>query len=170
MTGHPTLSTGEPWWCMICRSLPENVVGIIVRRLDMPTTGLVLFAKTKPMQSWLCTQFQFRRVERRYVSVLDTSGLRDKSHLEGDSCLWRVAIRLNMLTCCACEQWVALVPFVLALGVMVQIGYCMRRITWTIPRGPTQSIVKRFIVSSKPSPVALSSSCLLSREGGSLIG
>ncbi|NOX76885.1 MAG: RNA pseudouridine synthase [Gammaproteobacteria bacterium] len=48
-------------------SFPE---ALIVHRLDMPTSGIVLLARSKAAQSALSGLFQKRQVEKRYVAVV----------------------------------------------------------------------------------------------------
>ncbi len=43
---------------------------LIVHRLDMATSGLLLFARGKQMQSHLCKLFRDRQLEKRYVAVV----------------------------------------------------------------------------------------------------
>ncbi len=43
----------------------------IVHRLDMATSGLMVFARGEGMQRWLSRQFAERRVGKRYLAVID---------------------------------------------------------------------------------------------------
>lgn len=42
----------------------------VVHRLDRETSGVVLFAKTPAMHKELCTQFESRRIGKRYLAVV----------------------------------------------------------------------------------------------------
>ena len=53
------------------------------RRLDMATSGVMVFATSKRMQSWLGKQFQNHRVARSYTAVLDTTKSAAVDHLQG---------------------------------------------------------------------------------------
>jgi tRNA pseudouridine32 synthase/23S rRNA pseudouridine746 synthase len=44
---------------------------LIVHRLDMATSGLILFARGLPMQRTLSAAFAERRVDKRYLAVVD---------------------------------------------------------------------------------------------------
>lgn len=50
---------------------PEAHGPIVVHRLDQETSGLVVLAKTKEVHARLQAQFAERRVEKRYVALLD---------------------------------------------------------------------------------------------------
>lgn len=56
--------------CMINRVLREYPDAFIVHRLDMDTSGLLLMARGKPMQSALSILFQERSVHKRYLAVV----------------------------------------------------------------------------------------------------
>lgn len=56
--------------CMINRVLREYSDALIVHRLDMDTSGLLLIARGKPMQSALSILFQQRTVHKRYIAVV----------------------------------------------------------------------------------------------------
>ncbi len=54
------------------RQLYPNATGpLIVHRLDMSTSGIMLIAKTKPVHRSLQNQFIRRKVQKRYVALLD---------------------------------------------------------------------------------------------------
>ena len=44
---------------------------LVVHRLDMATSGLMLFARTAQLQSHLSRDFAARRIEKHYVAVVD---------------------------------------------------------------------------------------------------
>jgi tRNA pseudouridine32 synthase/23S rRNA pseudouridine746 synthase len=56
--------------CMINRVMREYPDAFIVHRLDMDTSGLLLMARGKPMQSALSILFQQRTVHKRYLAVV----------------------------------------------------------------------------------------------------
>lgn len=56
--------------CMINRVMCEYPDALIVHRLDMDTSGLLLMARGKPMQSALSILFQQRSVHKRYLAVV----------------------------------------------------------------------------------------------------
>ena len=49
----------------------------IVHRLDMATSGLIIFARNKDSQIHLCTQFQNREIKKEYIAVVH-------GHIRGD--------------------------------------------------------------------------------------
>lgn len=55
---------------------------LIVHRLDMATSGLVLFARGKIMQRLLSTAFAQRQVEKRYVAVVQGLIAEDSGAIE----------------------------------------------------------------------------------------
>jgi tRNA pseudouridine32 synthase/23S rRNA pseudouridine746 synthase len=50
---------------------PDATGPLIVHRLDMSTSGLMLIAKTKEIHQHLQNQFLKRRIQKRYVAVLE---------------------------------------------------------------------------------------------------
>lgn len=56
--------------CMLSRVLREYPDAFIVHRLDMDTSGLLLMARGKAMQSALSILFQQRSVHKRYLAVV----------------------------------------------------------------------------------------------------
>ncbi|TXH71350.1 MAG: RNA pseudouridine synthase [Thiothrix sp.] len=56
--------------CMINRVMREYPDAFIVHRLDMDTSGLLLMARGKAMQSALSILFQQRSVHKRYLAVV----------------------------------------------------------------------------------------------------
>lgn len=56
--------------CMISRVMADYPDALIVHRLDMDTSGLLLMARGKAMQSALSCLFQERAVHKRYIAVV----------------------------------------------------------------------------------------------------
>lgn len=56
--------------CMIARVMAVYPDALIVHRLDMDTSGLLLLARGKAMQSALSILFQQRAVHKRYLAVV----------------------------------------------------------------------------------------------------
>lgn len=56
--------------CMLSRVLREYPDAFIVHRLDMDTSGLLLMARGKALQSALSILFQQRSVHKRYLAVV----------------------------------------------------------------------------------------------------
>ncbi|MBT9555077.1 MAG: RluA family pseudouridine synthase [Myxococcales bacterium] len=56
--------------------------GLLVHRLDMPTSGLLIVALEPGAQRHLAMQFEARTVEKRYVAVLDGCVERDAGHID----------------------------------------------------------------------------------------
>ena len=57
--------------CLHRRVLAQFADALVVHRLDMDTSGLVLFARTPEMQRNLSAQFENREVEKTYVAVVE---------------------------------------------------------------------------------------------------
>lgn len=57
--------------CLISRVQTEYPDAIIVHRLDMSTSGLMVIAREKEMESYLSILFQKRKVEKKYIAVVD---------------------------------------------------------------------------------------------------
>ena len=53
------------------RRYPSADSPLIVHRLDMPTSGLMVIAKTKQAHTRLQQQFEQRRVQKQYIALLD---------------------------------------------------------------------------------------------------
>lgn len=51
--------------------LPNSTGPLLVHRLDMSTSGILLVAKNKEVHAFLQNQFIRRKVEKRYVAILD---------------------------------------------------------------------------------------------------
>ncbi len=56
--------------CLARRVIDVFPEARIVHRLDMATSGLMVFARGGEMQRWLCRQFAERRVGKRYLAVI----------------------------------------------------------------------------------------------------
>lgn len=57
--------------CLASRVQADYPEALIVHRLDMETSGLIVFARGGAMQRRLSVAFQKRLVEKRYVAVVD---------------------------------------------------------------------------------------------------
>lgn len=57
--------------CLVARLQVEFPDALIVHRLDYDTSGLIVLARGKAMHRELSILFQSRRVEKRYVAVVD---------------------------------------------------------------------------------------------------
>lgn len=57
--------------CLIKRVRAEYPDALIVHRLDLDTSGLIVLARGKSMHRRLSILFQDRRVEKRYIAVVD---------------------------------------------------------------------------------------------------
>lgn len=57
--------------CLLSRIRDRYPEALVVHRLDMDTSGLLLFARGQAMQSALARAFQERQVDKRYEAVLD---------------------------------------------------------------------------------------------------
>jgi tRNA pseudouridine32 synthase/23S rRNA pseudouridine746 synthase len=68
--------------CMAARVQAHVPDALIVHRLDMATSGLMLFARGKAMQQRLSQAFARREVHKRYVAVVE--GLVERDHGEID--------------------------------------------------------------------------------------
>lgn len=56
--------------CLALRVQAEFADALVVHRLDMATSGLMLFARGASMQSRLSQMFREREIEKRYVAVV----------------------------------------------------------------------------------------------------
>ena len=56
--------------CLISRVNSIYPEALIVHRLDMSTSGLIILARGKPMQSALSHMFRERQVEKNYIAVV----------------------------------------------------------------------------------------------------
>lgn len=57
--------------CLISRVQTEYPNALIVHRLDMSTSGLMILARGKEMESYLSILFQQRKVEKKYIAIVD---------------------------------------------------------------------------------------------------
>lgn len=57
--------------CLISRVQTEYPDALIVHRLDMSTSGLMIIARGKEMESYLSILFQQRKVDKKYIAVVD---------------------------------------------------------------------------------------------------
>jgi tRNA pseudouridine32 synthase/23S rRNA pseudouridine746 synthase len=57
--------------CVYHRLLQEYSDALMVHRLDMDTSGLMLFARSKEAQRNLSMQFEKREIEKTYVAVVE---------------------------------------------------------------------------------------------------
>jgi tRNA pseudouridine32 synthase/23S rRNA pseudouridine746 synthase len=57
--------------CMASRVAAHIADALVVHRLDMATSGLMLFARGKAMQRALSEAFAARQVHKRYIAVVD---------------------------------------------------------------------------------------------------
>lgn len=62
---------------------PGNVFLGIVHRLDRPVSGVMLFARTSKAASRLTAAFRERRVEKRYLAVVEGVPEHDHGRIEG---------------------------------------------------------------------------------------
>lgn len=56
--------------CLVARLQRQYPDAEVVHRLDMSTSGLILFARGKEMQGILSRYFRERQVEKRYIAVV----------------------------------------------------------------------------------------------------
>lgn len=56
--------------CLIHRALPYWPDALVVHRLDMATSGLLIFARSKDVQRQLGEEFAARKVHKRYVAIV----------------------------------------------------------------------------------------------------
>lgn len=57
--------------CLISRLRPKYSDAMIVHRLDMSTSGLMIIARGKEMESYLSILFQKRKVRKKYIAIVD---------------------------------------------------------------------------------------------------
>ena len=57
--------------CLISRVQKKYQDAYIVHRLDMSTSGLMLLARGKEMERYLSILFQQRKVEKKYMAIVD---------------------------------------------------------------------------------------------------
>ncbi len=57
--------------CLISRVQSEYSDALIVHRLDMSTSGLMIIARGKDMESYLSILFQQKKVKKKYIAVVN---------------------------------------------------------------------------------------------------
>lgn len=57
--------------CLISRVQTKFPDALIVHRLDMSTSGLMVMARGKEMERYLSIMFQQRKVDKKYIAVVD---------------------------------------------------------------------------------------------------
>ena len=57
--------------CLISRVQTEYHDALIVHRLDMSTSGLMVIARGKEVESMLSVSFQKRQIHKKYIAVVD---------------------------------------------------------------------------------------------------
>jgi len=62
--------TAENQDCLVARLQVDHPDALTVHRLDQVTSGLMLYARGKPMQAALSAQFEQRRVGKRYEALV----------------------------------------------------------------------------------------------------
>jgi tRNA pseudouridine32 synthase/23S rRNA pseudouridine746 synthase len=68
--------------CMASRVAARVADALVVHRLDMATSGLMLFARGKLMQRALSDAFATRQVKKRYIAVVDGCLAEDEGEIE----------------------------------------------------------------------------------------
>lgn len=58
--------------CLISRVQSKYSDALIVHRLDMSTSGLMILARGKEMERYLSILFQQRKVDKKYIAVVDS--------------------------------------------------------------------------------------------------
>lgn len=68
--------------CLISRIQKKYPEALIVHRLDMPTSGILILARSAPVQTQLGKQFQNREISKQYIAIVN--GIIENSHGEID--------------------------------------------------------------------------------------
>jgi tRNA pseudouridine32 synthase/23S rRNA pseudouridine746 synthase len=68
--------------CLAARVVAQVADALVVHRLDMSTSGLMAFARGKAAQRRLSAAFAERRVNKRYVAVVDGLVPRDDGEID----------------------------------------------------------------------------------------
>lgn len=68
--------------CMASRVAARVADALVVHRLDMATSGLMLFARGKAMQRALSDAFAAREVKKRYIAIVDGCLAEDEGEIE----------------------------------------------------------------------------------------
>lgn len=74
-----------------------------VHRLDRPTSGLMVIAKTKAAATYLAQQFEYRKAKKSYVAIVNGSPIFNSDSNEG-SCEWNT-IDYDLEEKSAITQW-----------------------------------------------------------------
>jgi len=72
-TGDPTLPDAIKAYLKERDHKPGNVFCGVIHRLDRPTSGLVLFAKTSKALERMNTQFREKEIEKTYLALVEGS-------------------------------------------------------------------------------------------------
>ena len=64
------------------RMFPAGETPLIVHRLDMATSGLLVFAKSRSVHKRMQAMFKTREIKKRYVAILDGTVEQDKGIIE----------------------------------------------------------------------------------------
>ena len=68
--------------CMLIRMQEEFPNTLLVHRLDMDTSGLMVFARSPEVQSKLSMQFEDRLIKKRYVALLEGTLFDDQGEVQ----------------------------------------------------------------------------------------
>lgn len=67
----PGIAEKQSVWSIMAQRYADTAVPLMVHRLDQPTSGVLLMAKTKAAQRQLQRQFMAHEVRKRYVALLE---------------------------------------------------------------------------------------------------
>ena len=84
--------------CLSARVQAHWPDALVVHRLDMATSGLMLFARGAHVQRRLSLDFAARRIEKHYVAVVD--GRMPSQQRSASSCRWPPTGRAGR-----CRRW-----------------------------------------------------------------
>jgi tRNA pseudouridine32 synthase/23S rRNA pseudouridine746 synthase len=68
--------------CLIARLKTQHPNVLLVHRLDLDTSGIILFALTPQAQAHLGKQFEDRKVQKRYVAQIEGHPDDDRGHID----------------------------------------------------------------------------------------
>jgi tRNA pseudouridine32 synthase/23S rRNA pseudouridine746 synthase len=68
--------------CLIARLRAARWDALVVHRLDCDTSGVIIFARTKPAQGFLGQEFEQRRAEKTYVARVRGEVLGDSGRID----------------------------------------------------------------------------------------
>ena len=68
--------------CVLIRTQEEFPNTLLVHRLDMDTSGLMVFARSPEVQSKLSMQFEDRLIKKRYVALLEGTLFDDQGEVQ----------------------------------------------------------------------------------------